>query len=70
MGDVLNMPVPRARVAGTPPAGGADILFFTGVRYERMSEAPAARGEPEDRGTDSNGNGARSGRRRLRPPAG
>jgi hypothetical protein len=30
---------------GRPLAGGAQILFFTGVRYSRMEEPPTSTGD-------------------------
>jgi hypothetical protein len=65
MGDVLNLPSPRPRAAAAPAEGGAQILFFTGVRYERMRDAP-----PDGR-HDGAGGAPPPGRRRgaARPPA-
>jgi hypothetical protein len=42
MGDILSFHLrPRAdRCLDQAPVGGAQILFFTGVRYERMEAAP------------------------------
>jgi hypothetical protein len=39
MGDILYFERPRKDVANRPPPpGGAEILFFVGVRYERWEE--------------------------------
>ena len=32
----------RSTASEAPTAGSAEILFFTGVRYERQAEKPAA----------------------------
>jgi hypothetical protein len=44
MGDVVafSTSASRARRAASPDAGGAQILFFLGVRYQRMEEPPRA----------------------------
>ncbi len=42
MGEVVAF-LPRERIprhASAPPTGGAQILFFLGVRYMRMEETP------------------------------
>ena len=43
MAQIIEMePFRAARPARDPrPSGGAEILFFLGVRYERMPETPA-----------------------------
>ncbi len=55
MTDVL--PFPRAREAGgrptaLPPGHMADILLFTGVRYERHAVQGARGPAPDDLGRD------------------
>jgi len=46
---------------------GAQILFFTGVRYERMAEVKPALVESDSGAPQSGGlGGARGGRRRRR----
>ena len=45
---------------------GAKILFFTGVRYERMSDPPTALAEDDSGAPHSGGMGARGGKRRRR----
>ena len=68
MGDVIFFQ-PTRRVAqsdrAAPPAQGAAILFFTGVRYQRHAEPPAA---PIERAAPPNGgmDGAGGRRRRKR----
>ncbi len=52
----------------TPPDGGAQILFFTGVRYQRMSEdarTPTSQAACDLRHT-SEGGGAGEGNRTRR----
>jgi hypothetical protein len=45
MGDIVCLPEriarPAKRTAAELPASGAQILLFTGIRYERMTEAQA-----------------------------
>jgi hypothetical protein len=67
MGDVIFFQQTR-KVAQSdrtaPPAQDATILFFTGVRYQRQPEPPAAPAEreaPPNGGMDGTG-----GRRRRR----
>ena len=56
----------RKRSAAAETAG-AEILFFTGVRYERMAEARPARMEDDSGAPRSGGiGGARGGKRRRR----
>lgn len=47
MGDLI----PFRRAGDAPrspgPCGGAEILFFTGVRYERLREGPEAARPPD-----------------------
>ena len=40
MGQIIALRSPRPRVLAPASGRGAEILFFTGVRYERMGEAP------------------------------
>lgn len=51
-----------------PPVGGAQILFFLGVRYERMEE-PAPAAAPDTRGGDPAGGKKRKRRVRARGAA-
>ena len=62
MGDVVTLRIPRPRATPPAAAGSAEILFFTGVRYERMiaaAESHDPRDEPRGAG----------GRRRRGPAA-
>lgn len=44
MGDVISIPQRKRTAAATLSDGAtAQIVFFTGVRYQRMSEAEPAR---------------------------
>ncbi len=57
MTDVL--PFPRARESGgrptaLPPGHKADILLFTGVRYERHAAQETRGAAPDDLGRDDN----------------
>lgn len=63
MADVIPFAPRRrfARTAAAADAAPAQILFFTGVRYERQPESPAA--EPQRRPRPA-GNGEREARRR------
>ena len=63
MGDVIALRIPRLRVMTRAPEQGAEILFFTGVRYERMTDVPANPDPPESR--DPPDEPRRAGRRRL-----
>ena len=55
-GEVINFPppshAPRLKRSGSPGAGGATVLLFTGVRYERlgadMPPASSVRPHPAD----------------------
>ncbi|WP_332684334.1 hypothetical protein [Bosea sp. (in: a-proteobacteria)] len=63
MADVIPF-APRRRFARTATAADAapaQILFFTGVRYERQPEPPAAKPQRRPR---SAGSGEREARRR------
>jgi hypothetical protein len=47
MGEILPFRIePRPRAATVPPQGPAEILFFTGVRYERHDDGA---GGPQSR---------------------
>jgi hypothetical protein len=41
MGEIVAFQAPKRRSL-TPPSGGAAILFFTGVRYQRAIDEPTA----------------------------
>ena len=41
MGEIVAFRTPKPVVA-VPPSGGAEILFFTGVRYQRGIEGAAS----------------------------
>jgi hypothetical protein len=62
MGEIIAFPS-TARPAASAPAtpGEAQILFFLGVRYERLDEAAAA---PQNRGKAA-GRGPRKRKRRA-----
>jgi len=53
MGILIPMPRPKRKDREPPPPGGADLLFFTGVRYERHDDkpvaSPGAEGRPRTR---------------------
>jgi len=51
---------------GAPRAEGAQILFFTGVRYQRASEAVAPKAESDSNAPPSGGMGGAGGGRRKR----
>ena len=64
MGDlILFRPAGEAR-PGAPPSGGAEIVFFTGVRYERAREAPDAARPPDLPRAGGKGRIGRNRRRR------
>lgn len=42
MGDLLVLPSTRSPSRSVPAQTGAEILFFTGVRYYRFEDAPPA----------------------------
>lgn len=62
MADVIPF-APRRRFARTATAAAdaapAQILFFTGVRYERQPEPPAAKPQRRPRPTGGSGRDAR-----------
>jgi hypothetical protein len=63
---ILFRPRPgRIATINGPPPSGAQIMFFTGVRYERMAEAQTSMG---DGGADPTPNErvGKSGRSRKR----
>lgn len=58
MGQILNFePAARKspRIRLDPPQGGAAILFFTGVRYERQAGRPTASNGPREGGASKGG---------------
>ena len=64
MGDlILFRPAGEARRA-TAPSGGAQILFFTGVRYERAGKEPEAARPPDLPRAGGKGRVGRNRRRR------
>lgn len=66
MGDVIHFSQRARAVLGRPrkdEAGTAEIMFFTGVRYQRTIEAPPT--EPNgDRPSSEGGLGAKRKRKR------
>ena len=56
----LNERRRESRALAEPPAGGASIHLFLGVRYERHEEAPAQPKAPE-----RSGGGGRRARKRA-----
>jgi hypothetical protein len=68
MGDLIAFRSPRPSGDATPSGIGAEILFFTGVRYQRTSdEAPPASAKPRKPRDRSGPPGRR--RRRAESPA-
>jgi hypothetical protein len=70
MGEIVSFRPQQGQVRKISAAAertGAEILFFTGVRYERMSESapPLVLGDSGAPRSDGIG-GARGGRRRRR----
>jgi hypothetical protein len=62
MGEILPFRIEsRPRAATVAPQGPAEILFFTGVRYERHDDGPSG---PQSRA--STGTAPRRQRRRKR----
>jgi hypothetical protein len=64
MTNVLPFPRPRQwsggnEAANAPSADSADILLFTGVRYERHSETDPPDAGPDTLDRDNNQNGRR-----------
>ena len=49
MGEILALRTPRHLVTTPAPERDAEILFFTGIRYERMSDAAQGHGLPDSR---------------------
>ncbi len=70
MGEIVSFRPQRGQVRKSSAAAegpGAEILFFTGVRYERIAEAKPAQVEGDSGAPKSGGfGGARGGRRRRR----
>jgi hypothetical protein len=66
MGEIIafRMREKRARAGSAAPAGGAQILFFLGVRYVRMDEPPATLLAP-DKGRGPAGGKKRKSRARA-----
>ena len=67
MTDVLPFPRFRGSSGGQavlPPGHVADILLFTGVRYERHAGDEPEGKAPDDRGRDDNANARRRKTRR------
>jgi hypothetical protein len=65
MGNIIAFPsnAQRRRDAKPPVAGGAEILFFLGVRYARMTDAPlTASNAPKEGCANSNRNKKRKHR--------
>jgi hypothetical protein len=54
--------------SGAAASDGAQILLFTGVRYERISDDDVPPNRPDNQATPGDGGygGARGGRRRRR----
>ena len=68
MGDLIAFRSPRPSGDAKPSGIGAEILFFTGVRYQRMSdETPTASPKPRNPREPSGPPGRR--RRRAESPA-
>lgn len=66
MGEIVAFRGPKNR-ARIPPHGGADILFFTGVRYQRGVEpAPSPIAEPRSPRRDGGRGGIGGGKRGRR----
>jgi len=66
MGEIVAFRRPRHR-GQVPPAGGAEILFFTGVRYQRGIEpSPPPFAEPLSPRRDGGRGGVGRGKRRRR----
>ncbi|HEX9168397.1 MAG TPA: hypothetical protein VF886_05640 [Roseiarcus sp.] len=62
MSDVIRFQPAKAPPRSAPDDRGAQILFFTGVRYQRMSEdprAPAKRASSQRQGEDGAGDRTR-----------
>jgi hypothetical protein len=65
MGEIVSFRPQQGQVRKISAAAertGAEILFFTGVRYERMADCKGDSGAPRSDGIG----GARGGRRRRR----
>ena len=68
MGDLIAFRSQRPSGQARPSGAGAEILFFTGVRYQRMSdEAPPASAKPRKPRVQGGPQGRR--RRRADSPA-
>jgi hypothetical protein len=67
MGDLIAFRSPRPSGDAKPSGIGAEILFFTGVRYQRTTEdppSPIAPPRPPQHGGDAAGPGRGKRRRR------
>ena len=65
MGDLITFRTAQASFR-TPKEGSARILFFTGVRYQRMTDGEPDGGEDEKSGKPSKGRRPVSNRGRRR----
>jgi hypothetical protein len=63
MGDLIPFRPSGSALRSTAPCGSAKILFFTGVRYERLHEEPEAARPPD---APHAGGKSRLGRNRRR----
>jgi hypothetical protein len=62
---ILFRPGPgRSLKSKVPPASGAEIMFFTGVRYERMVEAAAVASGADPTPSETVGKAGRNRKRR------
>jgi hypothetical protein len=69
MGEVVSFRAPEGQVRksrAAVDAAGAEILFFTGVRYERAADPEPALAEGDSGAPQSGGMGGRRGGRRRR----
>jgi len=66
MGEIIAIRAQKRRSQVAPP-GGAEILFFTGVRYQRaVDETPPPLDEPRSPEADGRRGGVGGGKRRRR----
>lgn len=67
MGDLIAFRSQRPSGEARPSGPGAEILFFTGVRYQRMSEdPPSSNARPQHPQEGGKGGGAGRAKRRRR----
>jgi hypothetical protein len=67
MGDLIAFRSQRPSGQARPSGLGAEILFFTGVRYQRMSEeAPSSNAAPQRPQEGGKGGGPGRAKRRRR----